>query len=485
MVILEVKGRPHEKLQGEDFTILSNKVTYTNNGKEFGVASGSLPIIFRAKKPRYGLHVKTLNPLAKFIKFEDYNNFYKYYSKYYSEEWIDEVPDIPFDKQEVKIKEQIINLVNRIIKEKVLKKRASRKLINYDSDLLSHLVKVFAIEREINELIKIQSKLQINNEILEKQIKKLIFDQDGFIETILGQIDAYPEKIADNKFLELIIKSIHFSYLSNRGKELRLAKKILPIANMIRNKIESEDKHIFSKLKAIHYRLVFNLDLVGNQEYFELAKNLEKSLSIIDFRRDLPLKELHNYFQVLFGYGSVVNSEYIDRFIDFCNSFEGSKCTRTYIKINARQCKACHLIRNNQLDDVEKWLEEMDELLKRHERRNIEGYFNQMAHCSLIKGRYYFEKGSSFYEEAREAINISIEYFYKTYGYYQKIIERGFAFYILYKIDLYYENFLEASKNKEMALTNIQDSEKKRYCLFDTQKVIAELTTDIDFNYLN
>ena len=346
LVILEFKGQPNVTLTGSDFEKLSKTLEHNEGENQYRSASGSLRKIFSGKRNSVG--VNTLDTLAIFAKFKDFNSFCKAFT------WTDDISDKPYHEQDEQIKSKIDNAINSIIQEKIKKEVSQKQTSQFDDNLSLYFNKIIGIGKAIEvkkSLIKLRHK---ESNFLKKEVVQLEKQQDDLIQYIEHTIQYDTNKITDT-FIGFVAQQLEYSYYSDRNKNLALAKKIYPIANLLRQLIIGEDKLQHIQLKRTHYKTGFSLDLLNKKERELYAHELRNDLKSVKISKHFPPEEFDKAMQQLFGFGSFSNPEFMSDFSSFCEDFKGNAFTKSYLKVNFLQCKACYLIRNN-MNEVENWL---------------------------------------------------------------------------------------------------------------------------------
>lgn len=266
---------------------------------------------------------------------------------------------------------------------------------------------------------------------------------------------------------------LNFEYYGKDiGSTLDFIKKVFPAATLIYDFIETEESLIALNFKLYYFRSGFSLGKLERDKYVPVLNNVSQQIELLKNRQRISTTQYHNFLQKTLGYACSFDANYLDVYQDLSEDWQGDSDPANYLKINARQCRICNHIRNEELDEVEQWIEEIEEIRQADEKEqtgNYARFYGKYAYYYLVKGVYLFKKGENDYLKAKDILLKAVNIFDNIYGGNIAILEAGYAHYVLYKMDR--KEYI----HYKLALFHLEKCIKRNYCLFDYATVLSDL----------
>lgn len=480
IIALKKLGVLHKTLSTKDLDELED---YLRKGST-KIGKGYPHKIYQGAKPKYNMTNKTLNKLVAYVKdlgnYVDYNDFQQ---KEYQEIVID-IPQKPYYDLLSKHQKVIDEIILRVLKEKkkILDNQSKKvfqsaiigKYYLHENMAIHLLLSIELLEQKINVFVEHSSlfaKENSNNfhQEYKAEQQKLI---DEFYTCVKYNTDTINEEL-----ISYMKRILDFGYYQNRTKSLQFAKRVFKAARVIYEQIEQEETMAALEFKMYYFRTGFSLKKLDRKQYQIISDNVLKHIELLKERQRINILTYHNFLRQTLGYTCSFDSSFLDTYQDLGKEWKGNIDPANYIKIDARKCKMCHHIRNDELQEVEQWLEEI-EIIREEDAKKAEGniirFHGKYAFYFLVKGTFYYKKGINFYVAANEILQEAVQVFkmvyVKTY-----VLELGFTYYILYKIKKEMMELEKAEYYRMKALYHLKNSVKRNYCLFDYQVVLQEL----------
>lgn len=483
IIALKKSGVLHKTLSTKDLDEFEDNLRA--RGIEIGMTYSYK--IFQGAKPKYNMTNRTLNKLVAYVKdlgnYGDYNDFrQKEYQKA-----VTDIPQKPYYDLLSKHQKVIDEIILKVLKEKkkILDNQSKKvsqsaiigKYYLHENMAIHLLLSIELLEQKINVFVEHSSLFTKENSKNFRQEYKA--EQQRLIDEFYTCV-KYNTNTINEELISYMRKILDFGYYQNRTKSLEFAKRVFKAAMVIYEQIEQEETITALEFKMYYFRTGFSLKKLDRKQYQIISDNVLKHIELLKERQRINILTYHNFLRQTLGYVCSFDSTFLDTYQDLGEEWKGNFDPANYIKVDARKCKMCHHIRNDELQKVEQWLEEI-EIIRQEDEKKAEGnlvrFHGKYAFYFLVKGTFYYKKGINFYAAANEALQEAIRVFkmvyVKTY-----VLELGFTYYILYKIKKEMMELEKAEYYRMKALYHLKNSVKRNYCLFDYQIVWQELKAD-------